>query len=180
MIDEIESLIVRLEISSLVGVSFGAQHIYGKLSSMSNGYYQEIELERHYTVDDIERAAPGYSDEYRQREQRAIKRYIENGTKTGGFVTREDVCLCAIDTWRQHFPNAKMLLMCIGSSSSVAPMLPLDGATLEFVDVSQQVIDAERKLRRVGQYKEALKLYRSWESALIGVLGTRHEAQTAE
>ncbi len=166
---ELEAQIVVLEISSFVGISFGAQHMYGKLYGFVDGKFESADVERPYRESDIDKVDPGLADEYREQEQRAIRRYIVSGMSTGGFDTREELCARAVEVYRQHFPAAKMLLVCPYTYSTVAPQIPLDGPA-EFAKASTDALKMHNALSKMGRSKEAFDLYRAWEKALIAVL----------
>lgn len=176
---ELEAQIVVLEISSFIGISFGAQHIYGKLYGFVNGEFEATDVERPYRESDIDKVDPGLADEYRKSEQRAIRRYIDGGLTTGGFDTREELCLRAVEVYRQHFPAAKMLLVCPYSYSTVAPQIPLDGPA-DFAKASTDALRIYNALSKMGNGKDAMDLYRIWEKTLIAVLGKMPQAEQAK
>ena len=176
---ELETQIVVLEISSFVGISFGAQHVYGKLYGFVDGKFESADVERPYRESDIDKVDPGLADDYREREQWLIRRYIAAGMSTGGFDTREELCLRAIEVYRQHFPDAKMLLVCPYTYGTVAPQIPLDGPA-DFAKASTDALKMHNALSKMGRSKDAFDLYRVWEKTLIAVLGKMQEQQQQE
>jgi len=95
-----------LKITSWVGTSIGATHYYGKLS----GYYinqstEDIELE--YTISRKE------ADILNEKDTSIYPGmgHWRAGDKTGRFDTTEEIITRAVQSYKEHFPEAEGLLL---------------------------------------------------------------------
>jgi len=102
---------VYLELDSYsVGV-----HYYARLKGYVDGKYTSINLEYEITAAQAQRF---------NRHERASFKW-EKGMITARFWSEEDAKAKALEVYKEHFPNAKILIC--GSSSVVEPQEVLDG-----------------------------------------------------
>lgn len=101
-----------LRITTWVGTSaVGAEHWYGRFIYWSRN---EIEVEHVLTADEAKRLNDG--DGYNT---------YEAGDTSTRFFDREDLIAAAVECYRTHFPEAKLLIE--GDPTTVQPQLILDG-----------------------------------------------------
>jgi len=112
--------IVWLKITSFVGISPGAVHIYGEL--FRDGNFDGVDLTRTLTV----AAARKLNKWYRQQSGGAGSgfTYRAGGTTTG-FENEEEVVALAITTYKDHLPGAEVLIK--GHQAFADPQPVLDG-----------------------------------------------------
>src|SRR5512136_161848 len=101
-----EKRIVYLEIDSWIGTSIGATHFYGELKS--NG--KHIELKRCLTL-------------HQARELQKKDWPVEAGDLFHGFDTKDEIISLAITTYKEHFPEADILIQ--GRSACAEPQMVL-------------------------------------------------------
>ncbi len=101
-----------LDVSSYVGISIGADHYYGHLKYND----QKIELKHRLTQKE--------ADLLNKKDGNNYNRY-KKGALSERFDTEEQVEKIAIKTWKQHFPDANILIK--GSDVYIEPQPCIDG-----------------------------------------------------
>jgi hypothetical protein len=112
--------IVILEISTWGGISFGAEHYYGKLCGFIDGDYSAHCLE--YLLSEKEAKKFSKKDDWE----------YSIGDKCSRFETENDVKDVAILEWKKYFPNGKILLK--GHFSLAEPMECLWASNEEYIN----------------------------------------------
>ena len=92
--------IICLSVSSYVGTSVGAEHYYGKLSNYDYDDTTEIQLMRKII-----------EEKERQHLSKKLQHPLKIGYAVEGFTTEQHVIDVAIQEYKKHFPDAKVLLL---------------------------------------------------------------------
>ena len=105
--------IVYLDLTTWIGTSFDAEHYYGCLQTNVYGQ-KDVELEKPATA--REAAYLNKKNGYRVR--------YKKGALISNFETSEEIIQLAIRTYKQHFPEATILIK--GAAMISQPQLILD------------------------------------------------------
>jgi hypothetical protein len=157
---------VYLDISSFVGFSPEAVHVYGKLirPSSSMEKYAVVELEYKLTRSQAERRNILH---FKQYPGDKYKPYRE-GSITNGFDTEQDLIDFAMEHWKEYFPNERLLIC--GSPSRVTPQPILSGATKRIREQSQrlfkQVEDLYGDKTEPSSWKKYDALSKKWDEII--------------
>lgn len=126
-----EEKVVYLEITTWAGISFGAEHYYGKLISCGKEW-KTVEVSRKMTA----------------KEARVLSKKDDFEWKAGSelsrFDTKDDVRETAKKIYRKEFPSAIVLLE--GNPAYVKPKRVLDGS-VELILLSAELL---RKFEAIG------------------------------
>jgi hypothetical protein len=154
MIKDPEGLIVYLELSNYTGISLGAIHWYGKLV----GKGKRVELENVLT-------AKHAALLNRQGWDSAYKR----GETYPGFLEEEEVKRLAAGIYKDHFPQARCLLL--GSPAYAEPkyILEADGHLVEIYRLNDIVTRCEPL-----DCEEREPWLEKWEQRLAELLGLEY------
>lgn len=118
--------ICYLKITSWAGMSIGAVHYYGNLHC--GDYANDVKMENILTRQD----AIAYNKVERSI-GRATPYVYRQGQKTTGFLDRDRIIELAIQTYKQHFPQAIMLIL--ANAARYEPQIVLDAVDTEFKEI---------------------------------------------
>jgi hypothetical protein len=111
---------VVLTISCWAGVSFNAEHYYGKLSGYNNGEYVTYDLEYVMSIKQAKKLSKKDDWEY------------EEGRKSSRFDTKDEIREIALAEWKNYYPDSQALLE--GQSASAEPLKCLWVKNSEYID----------------------------------------------
>ncbi len=130
--------LVHVEISTFAGSAINAEHYYGRMCVDEIGNYEDIEIEGPMT----QKVATYLNKKDGVRWGNSYA-YHKKGGMTNRFDTENEVRERAIQIWKEHFPEADLLLE--GNSCHVCPKRALDGPA----DIVQVLNDIHDKWKRL-------------------------------
>jgi len=154
-----DKYMVYLEISSWVGISGGAIHVYGTLKGCVNGKDVSIELERA-----IGKAEAEFLNEKDYGKDAKLGMW-EEGDTTIRFNTVRELCNYAKKVFKEKFPHGKILIE--GRSSYLDPAKVLVAPAELKRQANNIYMACEKCGRWEGDEKTMEKLSNKWEALLL-------------
>lgn len=153
-IEVIREKICILEISSFAGYSIGAEHFYGTLICGN----KRIELKRM-----LSRKEAKYLND-KNGVYGAYKLSWRAGDMVNMFNEKESIVRVAIKEYKQHFPDAVVLLR--GTPACVDPQEILDAPKF-FVDAGTKLVEQAKSFGGWDNEKKMNRVCEAWERLLL-------------
>lgn len=152
--------IVTLEISTLVGVSLGAQHFYGKLKGEVGEDYTVVDLTHSLTTKQARELSKAHGWQYKK------------GAPSPCFDTKDDIREAAKKVWRKHYPDAIMLVE--GQSTYYEPKTILDypeEVPAKEIELLNKMVDGYKEMDEIltqskEDWKKRDELNAMWEKGV--------------
>lgn len=149
---------VHLKITSWKGTGIGAEHYYGKLVCWRPGRDVAIEDVR------LNRRITSAEAKHLNKKDRAYRfATYRKGDETDRFATPDDVRAMACDVWREHFPEAVLLVE--GNFEDVGPHTALDGPQ-ELKDAINALVKRAEACGWWKNRKQMQEICDEWEQLL--------------